>query len=313
MAVEALKFGLLAETAAQLNDLSELVSKSGHQVMYATQASKGALEQVPDLDAWAVRLDLQHDKSALLIDKLESFEVPVIYDDIEKYAELGQSERLKRFAAKIQLCVSGSASSIDGYTKADEVWVLAASTGGPEAVCRFLKTLPEVAGVAFLYVQHLSPQTSSTLHKALMRSTTYTVLACERSRPIMEKCIYVVPPENQIELHSTGVISPLADKWLGPYQPSIDQVMGKVARNFGKRCGAIIFSGMGDDGAGSCSYMRGSGGVVWAQSPLSCAVDAMPVEAIKSGNVSYQGSPENLARQFVYGRHIPSNLFKKSS
>ncbi len=311
MAVEALKFGLLAETAAQLNDLSELVSSSGHKVVHAFQVNVGALSEISEVDAWAVRLDLDNDKSALIIDTLEGLDVPVIYDDIEKYAELGQAERVNRFAAKIQLCTSSSSSNIDGYAKAQEVWVLAASTGGPEAVCRFLKTLPELSGVAFVYVQHLSPQTSSTLHKALMRSTSCTVLACERSRPIMEKCIYVVPPEHQIDVHPTGVISPITDPWNGPYQPSIDQVMAKVARNFKKSCGAIIFSGMGDDGAGSCSFMRGSGGVVWAQSPLSCAVDAMPVAAINSRNVSYQGSPENLARQFVYGRHIPSNLFKK--
>jgi len=312
--MEALKFGLLAETNAQLTDLAELVRGSGHEVVHAMQASTGILDHIPKVEAWVVRLDLQLEKSTLLIETLENLDVPIIYDAVEKYSELGQAERIKRFAAKIQLCAGSKEASIEGIAKAQEVWVLAASTGGPEAVCLFLRTLPpQLAGVAFIYVQHINPEISATLQKALMRSTTFTVLSCERSRPLCEKCVYIVPPEHQVDVHSSGIIAPTSEAWLGRYQPSADQMIAKVARNFRKRCGAIVFSGMGDDGAGSCGYLRGSGGVVWAQSPLTCTVDSMPVAAIKSGTVTYQGSPENLARQFVYGRHIPTKILKSSS
>lgn len=310
--MKALKFGLLAETRAQLNDLGELVLSSGHEITLNMLARTGILDDlvpldVPTVDAWVVRLDLQHDNNLVLIERLESFDVPVIYDDIESYAELGLSERVHRFARKLQVCAGTGIALPKDVKRAEEVWVLVASTGGPEAVGRFLKTLPEdLAGVAFVYVQHINPEITGTLQKALVRNTTWPVLECERSHQLVEKCVYIVSPEHQVDVHAAGVIAPMADAWIGCYHPSADQVMAKVARSFGKRSGAIIFSGMGDDGANSCPYMKGSGGVIWAQSPLSCTVDSMPVCAIKTGMVTYQGSPENLARQFVYGRHIPT-------
>lgn len=311
--MQALKFGLLAETEAQLDDLALLIKQAGHEVTCAIRASSSreSLSNAQELEAWVVRLDLQNDNALALMEQLESLNIPVIYDDIESYAEMGLSERVHRFAAKLQLC-AGTTAPPKGSTKATEIWVLAASTGGPEAVTTFLKTLPAtVSGVAFVYVQHINPEISATLQRALVRNTTWTVLNCNRSQQLMEKCIYVVPPEHQVNIHSTGVISPLVDTWLGCYSPSADQVMARVARNYGKQGGAIIFSGMGDDGSRSCGYMHGSGGIIWAQSPLTCAVDSMPCSAIKTGHVSYQGSPENLAHHFRYGRHI--SPLRKSS
>jgi len=302
--VQALKFGLLAETAAQLDDLVQLVNQTGHEVALALKASSGCLENVAEVEAWVARLDLQHEKSITLMEELEAFDVPVIYDDIESYSALGQAERVSRFASKIQLCTGTGAQSGE-VAKADEVWVLAGSTGGPEAVGLFLKALPEnITGVAFIYVQHINAEISATLQRALLLSTSWAVLSCDRAQPLLEKCIYIVSPSHQVDIHNTGVIAPVAETWVGLYQPSADQVIAKVARNFGKRSGVIVFSGMGDDGAQSCSYMRGSGGVVWAQSPDTCAVDSMPVSAIKTGAVTYQGPPETLARQFVHGRHL---------
>jgi len=311
LAVHALKFGLLAETTAQLDDLTDLVHGSGHDIAETIRASTGCLDNISAVEVWVVRLDLQHDKSVQLMEILETYDVPVIYDDIESYSELGVAERLNRFAEKIQLCAGTGMSNrpVGDAKKAREIWVLAASTGGPEAVGRFLKTLPEnLTGVAFLYVQHINPEISPTLQKAIQSNTQWAVYKCDRSQPLLEKSIYVVSPSDQVSIHATGVITPLVGAWEGPYQPSANQVMAKVARNYGKRSGCIIFSGMGDDGSQSCSFMKGSGGVVWVQSPASCTVDSMPASALATGVVTFQGSPEILARQFVYGRHIGATL-----
>lgn len=305
MTVQALKFGLLAETAPQLQDLAQLVRQSGHDAAYSVKAAAAKNLLNIEVEAWLVCLDLSNDSSLSLLEQLESTNLPVIYDDLESHAIIGLSERVQRFTAKLQLC-TGTTEPPPGAKKAKEIWVLAASTGGPEAVTRFLKTLPaKVESVALVYVQHINPEISATLQRALVRNTTWAVLNCNRSQTLMEKCVYVVPPDHQVDFSSTGVIAPLAERWAGRYSPSADQVIARVARNFGKSCGAIIFSGMGDDGSRSCEYMRGSGGTIWAQSPLTCTVDSMPVCAMKTGHVTYQGSPENLAHQFVYGRHLP--------
>lgn len=305
MAAETLKFGVMADSQTQLNDLVLLVESAGHQVAVRLVAVSASLKvPLPAVDAWVARLDLQRDGAVAFVERLESTGSPVIYDEIVLFTGgLGVNERAKRFAAKLQLCVGEGVTPEE--KKADEVWVLAASTGGPEAVVQFFKALPDnLCGVAFVYVQHINPEISASLQKALLLSTRWRVLTCERSRMLREKSVYVVPPENQIEVYDNGMIAPASASWLGAYKPSADQVMARVARQYGSRSGAIVFSGMGDDGAKSCTYMRRSGGVIWAQSPETCAVDSMPVSAIKTGVVSYQGSPEKLAQQFVYGRQV---------
>ncbi|TVZ37239.1 chemosensory pili system protein ChpB (putative protein-glutamate methylesterase) [Alteromonadaceae bacterium 2753L.S.0a.02] len=305
MATEALQFGLLADSQAQLTDLAQLVEACGHRVAVSLQALSGALQvELPEVDAWVVRLNLQEDSALAFVERLESQDVPVIYDDIESYGKLGLNERVNRFSAKLQVCAG--AGGKDEGRRAEEIWVLAASTGGPEAVATFFRHLPdELDGVAFIYVQHINPEISISLKKALLLNTRWQVVTCERSRVLRERSIYVVPPDNQVEIYDSGVIAPNSTAWLGAYRPSADQVMARVARKFAARSGAIVFSGMGDDGSKSCTYMRRLGGVIWAQLPDTCAVDSMPVSAIKTGMVSYQGSPERLAKQFVYGRHMP--------
>ena len=100
-------------------------------------------------------------------------------------------------------------------------------------------------------------------------------------RVIREKTVYLISPLHQIELLEGGVLSPLPDPWGGRYRPSIDQVIAKVARVYRDRGGAIVFTGMGDDGANSCTMLHHRGGQVWIQSAASCAIDSMPVSVEK--------------------------------
>ena len=90
----------------------------------------------------------------------------------------------------------------------------------------------------------------------------------------------------------------------------IDQVMIKVAHIYGENSGAIIFSGMGNDGTKGSQYMKHSGGQVWAQSPDSCMIDSMPTSALKTGCITVQGTPKELAKKFVdsHGGFKPTDI-----
>src|SRR5690606_21365580 len=106
-------------------------------------------------------------------------------------------------------------------------------------------------------------------------------------------------PQHQVELLEGGVLSPLPEPWGGRYRPSIDQVIAKVARIYRDRCGVIVFTGMGDDGANSCTMMHHRGGQIWIQTAASCAIDSMPVSVEKKGCVHFSAAPAELAQQFV--------------
>ena len=59
--------------------------------------------------------------------------------------------------------------------------------------------------------------------------------------------------------------------------------------------GAIVFSGMGDDGATGCRSMAEYGGIVWAQDVDSCVISSMPDQARKTNNVTFSANPQKLA------------------
>jgi chemosensory pili system protein ChpB (putative protein-glutamate methylesterase) len=76
-------------------------------------------------------------------------------------------------------------------------------------------------------------------------------------------------------------------------------VMSSLAQGFGHCDGAILFSGMGNDGAIAAPRLAAQGAAIWAQSADSCAVSSQPDSVRETGCVGYSGTPEQLARQLV--------------
>ena len=314
-----LKLGLIADSTIQLQKLESIVSGAGYTVAASLVSSKvlkycheeasgsdcasstgSSQSLLPKVDVWVVRIDLSSDSSLSILEYLEDEPVPIIYDEAESYSGLSYDERIRRLSRKIEASAQMSGSSQSAGSRAKRVWVLAASTGGPDAVTAFLKKIPEdLPDIAFIYVQHIDERMSENLQKVLSRNTKWQVLDCSQPRKINERSVYVVSPEHQLDIDDMASLIPVAEAWSGPYSPSVDQVVGKVARKYGKDSGLIVFSGMGDDGAKTCRLIAHAGGLVWVQSPHSCAVDSMPKEVMATESVSYIGTPELLAREFV--------------
>lgn len=300
MTSNSLKIGILADTSFQLSALANVVQNAGYNVIVPVLANADKLKTLPIVDAWVVRLDLQNELALHFVEILDGLSVPIIYDDYEDSKVFDDTERSKRFSVKINMCIGQNACSPLKQSRAKEVWILAASAGGPEAVIEFIKALPEkISDVAFFYVQHIDTAITATLQKAIIRNTYMQVFTTEKAHFVSGGCLYVISPGHSVELSKSGLLSPVSEPWSGDYKPSINQVMAKVARVYGNKAGAIIFSGMGDDGANSCRYLKHYGGLIWAQTPESCTIDSMPLSALKTGQVTFQGTPSELARQFV--------------
>src|SRR5690606_28730572 len=78
-------------------------------------------------------------------------------------------------------------------------------------------------------------------------------------------------------------------------QPAIETLLDELARTFAPHCGAIIFSGMGEDGVAACGRLRRQGVEVWTQSAASAACSTMPQAVRTAGYSSRDGSPDELA------------------
>jgi chemosensory pili system protein ChpB (putative protein-glutamate methylesterase) len=307
-----LAIGVIAASVKQLSELNRLVKGTGHAVAASVDLRSGQTDPLPEVDVWVVNLDLHDPEVQPVIDTLEALGLPVIYeDDLQLVpppnpaakekpplpAEIRQQQE-RRLALKLRQLVRHSEPVT--RRRAQKVWVLAASTGGPDAVGQFLDGLPEdLEGIALLYVQHIEHQAMESLRKAVRRHCDWDVEITDEARVIREKTVYLISPQHQVELLEGGVLSPLPEPWGGRYKPSIDHVIAKVARVYRHRGGVIVFTGMGDDGANSCTLLHHRGGQVWVQESTSCTIDSMPVSVEKKGCVHFTGTPADLARRFV--------------
>lgn len=288
----------------QLVTLSQLAKQLGHDVVMSVLAKKiGTVKlssaELNQPDIWVVRMDQNGDYSDDFLGQIETEQVPLMFDDLDTFGAAPSLDALRRFSLKMEACLADHRS--DGSSnRIDQLWVLAASAGGPEAVSEFLRALPKfIPRIAFVYVQHINTEMLPSLHKTVAHATDMNVCSMESSVLALENTIYLVSPKYKIEISDLGGLLMTSEAWSGDYSPSANQVIAKVAKVYGNKCGAIIFSGMGDDGAESGRLMKRVGAKVWLQSADSCTIDSMPLSVQKTGCAEFIGTPEDLANKFT--------------
>jgi chemosensory pili system protein ChpB (putative protein-glutamate methylesterase) len=296
MTAGGLRLGLLVESGAQLNQLRNLIQDSGNRVQVALLTNAFNADRPPadeQVDAWLVILEREH---PLLENWLAQLDQAVIVDE-----GCSESDQLAAWCRRMQEKLHQLKGTVNLAKKAqgvaNEVWILAASTGGPEAVRAFFSELSGGLALGFVYVQHMDPGYEQTLAQMLERHGQYPAYIVRHGDILRAGSVGVIANADRIELQENGTFAANAEAWPGPYCPSIDQVLGNLACHYGQYCGAIIFTGMGDDGAAGARIVQHRGGQVWVQEPQTCTVSAMPDAALDTGVVSYQGSPAQLAQQ----------------
>lgn len=180
---------------------------------------------------------------------------------------------------------------------ASNIWVLGASLGGPQAVHQFLAAIKADLPVVFLLAQHIGANHIAVLAKQLNRVTPFKVIPGTSGYLLRHHEVVLVPADKHIGITEDGYLSLSPAPAGAIYSPSINNVITAVAERYGHKAGAIVFSGMGDDGASGCKAMADHGGVVWAQNIESCVISSMPDQARKTNSVTYSADPGCLAEK----------------
>jgi len=156
--------------------------------------------------------------------------------------------------------------------------VLGASIGGPKAVARFLQALPEGLPVTFLLAQHISESFQDLLAEQLDRCSSWPVALLGDAQEMAPGQVWLVPSESGIEIESGDPqrVRRNGRRWRSVQRPDIDSVLESTAGALPGQCGAILFSGLGKNGAAGCSAISERGGFFWAQSAESCVIPNLP-------------------------------------
>ncbi len=172
---------------------------------------------------------------------------------------------------------------------------IGASAGGLEALRTFLENLPDDTGIAYVIVQHLSPDHESILPELLNKKTSMPVHKVEDRMAINSNNIYVIPPNTYMSIidgHLT--LSPRVNK-TGAFLP-IDFFFKNLASIYQNKAIGILLSGTGSDGTIGFKDIKAEGGITFAQDD-SADFSGMPKSAIDAGFVDFILSPDRIAKE----------------
>ncbi len=261
-------------------DIEEALTTADVVIVDISSGIDNGLEQV-------IAKTVEVNKPALYLDDYLPVNTPSVMADIEQRL----TEKLLSLYAHQQ----------DYLHVPHKTWLLAGSTGGPEAVKEFIENLPADSDYSFLYVQHIEPGFEKNLIAMFSNRNGYQAQVARSGDVLTPKSILVVPANRQLRVLTGGIAIIEDAPWQGRFQPSIDATAVSFANGCGYDGGIIIFSGMDCDGTSGAKIYASKGGRVWAQEPDTCVVNSMPESVMKCGVVAYSASPKEMAEQLVRG------------
>lgn len=174
------------------------------------------------------------------------------------------------------------------------VVAIGASAGGLEAMIELLENLPADTGMAFIYVQHLSPDHKSMLTEILSKKTKMKVQEIDDMDKIIPDNIFVIPFNKGIEVTDGHIkLIPRSDT-SSPI--TIDVLFSTLAQAKKDRVIGIVLSGSASDGTIGLKAIKHEGGLTFAQDD-SAKFTSMPHSAIAAGVVDYILRPEEIAHE----------------
>jgi len=176
------------------------------------------------------------------------------------------------------------------------VVAIGASAGGLEAMMELLKYLPADTGMAFIYVQHLSPDHKSMLTEILSKKTKMKVQEIDDMDKIQPNNVFVIPYNKGIEV-TDGHIK-LIPRSESSAAISIDILFSSLAHAQKDRVIGIVLSGSANDGTMGLKDIKHQGGLTFAQDDTA-KFTSMPHSAIAAGAVDFILSPKNIALELA--------------
>ena len=171
---------------------------------------------------------------------------------------------------------------------------IGASAGGLEALELFFKHIPPNTDLAFIVVQHLSPDYKSLMNELLARHTKMPIQIIESGITAEPNNIYLIPPRTNLSIYHGKLYLEEQNAHQKLNLP-IDVFFRSLAIDQERKAIGIILSGTGSDGAIGVRAIKESGGIILVQDERSAKFDGMPQSAIATGIVDAILPAEKMA------------------
>ncbi len=169
---------------------------------------------------------------------------------------------------------------------------IGASAGGLDALERFFDNLPESTEMAFVIVQHLSPDFKSLMDELLARHTNLPIHLVEDGMVVERGHVYLIPPKKEMIISGGRLL--LSERQQDLLTLPIDVFFRSLAQDCGENAVAIVLSGGGSDGSRGIRAVYEAGGLVLVQDVASAQFDGMPKTARDAGVAHWVLAPEDM-------------------
>jgi len=168
-----------------------------------------------------------------------------------------------------------------------------ASAGGLEAIESFFRHMPTDTGLAFIVIQHLSPDYKSLMVELLSKHTMMPVKRAEDGMLVEADNVYLIPPKKNMTIFHGKLLLNDQDIKRGINLP-IDIFLKSLAADQGEKSIGVILSGTGSDGMRGIKPIKECGGMVMVQSEDTAKFDGMPKSVISTGLADFILAPEDM-------------------
>jgi len=175
---------------------------------------------------------------------------------------------------------------------------IGASAGGLESLEKFFRATPAETGMAFVVIQHLSPDFKSMMDELLARHTSMPIHIAEDGSEVEPNAVYLMPPNKEMTIVDGRACLTKRDPNQGLTLP-IDIFFRSLATDCRERAVGIILSGTGSDGSRGIKEISKNGGLVLCEHPESAKFDGMPRSAHATGVVDFLLSPEEMPKTLL--------------
>lgn len=182
---------------------------------------------------------------------------------------------------------------------------IGASAGGLEPLEEFFDQTPADTGLAYVVVQHLSPDFKSMMSELLTRHSPLEIRHISDGMAVEANKIYLNPARKLLTL-SNGCLY-LSNAEARELNLPINFFFRSLAEQLGIDAIGVVLSGTGTDGAQGALAIQQAGRTVFVQEPASARFDSMPRAVIEEAPSTAYGRPSeipSLIQRVIAGEKI---------
>jgi two-component system chemotaxis response regulator CheB len=159
--------------------------------------------------------------------------------------------------------------------------VVAASSGGVDALRRLLGTLSPDLPASLVIVLHTASEHAGGLCEVLRRASPLPVAEARPRERAQAGQIYLAPPGYHLLVEKDGRFALSVDEKVCYVRPSADVLFESAAEAWAGRLIAVVLTGANEDGAQGLAAVRARGGLAVVQQPEDAEFATMPEAALR--------------------------------